>query len=901
MGNKLHTLLAFVLVLTLAFSGSGQTLGKIASGYAVFSKTGTITNIGTSHFTGDIGTDLGLVVGVGNFDGTLHNGDSSTLQCGKDLDSLIAQLNNRVADSTVVMLTANNATFHQGVVQSSGALLSGTIILDAAWDSSAVFVFRINGNLQVAANTQIILRNGAKASRVFWKATGLIDVGSNSIVKGTLVSEGLSLLVTIASGTILEGRILTQISNINLNSVTIGVPVGSGGDNDGPDAANLRFANCFALFSSVGALTNVGSTQVSGKIGTNNGTVTGFTPGNISQGIFTADATTAQVKTNIDTANNYINSLNPDIEILFPLLFGNGLTLTPHVYRLTLATVLTDTLFLDAQGKPNGVFVLKITGTLITMANAKIVLLNGAKACNVFWQVTGGNVTIGANNLFTGTLIASNDINVGSNCIVDGRLFTRAGDINVNTLTAAIPTGCGGCPYIAGNNPPHVVNDVLTVPEDVAANVNVLANDSDPDNDSLAVNIIAQPLHGSAVLTGSTIRYTPALNYFGGDTLRCRICDSGTPSLCDSTYLYINVLSVNDRPDAIDDRLKLRFNTTRSINILANDTDVENDPLTATIIDSADSGSAILVGGQLSYAPDPGFVGYDTVTCRVCDAGLCDTSKLFIEVFRNTPPVAQNDSFRVCVKPDTILLNVQANDSDADGDSLQTSITTQPTHGTVVLNGKMIKYTVTANYTGTDSFTYSVCDNNSNENLCDTATVYLTINPAPEAYTGPDQDIVSGRGITLGRSPVAGNDYLWTPPDNLSSATVSNPFANPPATTTYTLTETILSTGCRNTGSVIVNVSSGDVTGLGMYNAISPNDDGKNDFWNLNLAGQYPVNSVTILNRYGSEVWKAENYNNTTVRFEGRNMNGKDLPDGTYYYTITYDNKEKQGWILIKR
>ena len=63
----------------------------------------------------------------------------------------------------------------------------------------------------------------------------------------------------------------------------------------------------------------------------------------------------------------------------------------------------------------------------------------------------------------------------------------------------------------------------------------------------------------------------------------------------------------------------------------------------------------------------------------------------------------------------------------------------------------------------------------------------------------------------------------------------------------------------------------------------------------------YPTNTVLIINRWGSEVWSGSDYNNTTVRWTGDNMNGEKLPDGTYYYIIKYNNTEKQGWVFIKR
>lgn len=88
---------------------------------------------------------------------------------------------------------------------------------------------------------------------------------------------------------------------------------------------------------------------------------------------------------------------------------------------------------------------------------------------------------------------------------------------------------------------------------------------------------------------------------------------------------------------------------------------------------------------------------------------------------------------------------------------------------------------------------------------------------------------------------------------------------------------------------------------LEFFNGFSPNGDGHNDWWKIPMLNLYPINTVIIINRWGSEVWRTENYNNKEVVFEGKNMNGNELPDGTYFYIIQYNNSEKRGWVFIKR
>lgn len=85
------------------------------------------------------------------------------------------------------------------------------------------------------------------------------------------------------------------------------------------------------------------------------------------------------------------------------------------------------------------------------------------------------------------------------------------------------------------------------------------------------------------------------------------------------------------------------------------------------------------------------------------------------------------------------------------------------------------------------------------------------------------------------------------------------------------------------------------------FNGFSPNGDGINDWWNIPVLNDQPINSVVVINRWGDEVWKTDNYDNKNNVFKGRNMNDKELPDGTYYYILQYNNTEKRGWVFIKR
>ena len=135
------------------------------------------------------------------------------------------------------------------------------------------------------------------------------------------------------------------------------------------------------------------------------------------------------------------------IELKYPVKLGNNLVLTPHTYRMSSAAHLTDTLFLNAEGNPNAVFVLQINGALTSGTYAQVTLTNGAQAKNVYWKIEGA-VTLNNYSTFSGTIICNNGslgaLNTG--VVLNGRSLTTAGAITTTAITATanpIPGNCG--------------------------------------------------------------------------------------------------------------------------------------------------------------------------------------------------------------------------------------------------------------------------------------------------------------------------------------------------------------------------------------------------------------------------------------------------------------------------
>jgi hypothetical protein len=194
-------------------------------------------------------------------------------------------------------------------------------------------------------------------------------------------------------------------------------------------APSLGTASGFAVFSSVGALHNDGVTTIYGDYGTNAGANTGDSL-TILGNTHIANSTSLQASIDLDSAYARVVRLTCDSTLGTPL--GNNTVLRGGlVYCMTTAVALENTLYLDAKNDPTAIFIIKIDGALSTNTNSSVVLLNGASACNVYWQVNGA-VNFGINSEFKGTVLANGAISFLKDAMLDGRALTKAGKIDLN-------------------------------------------------------------------------------------------------------------------------------------------------------------------------------------------------------------------------------------------------------------------------------------------------------------------------------------------------------------------------------------------------------------------------------------------------------------------------------------
>jgi hypothetical protein len=179
-------------------------------------------------------------------------------------------------------------------------------------------------------------------------------------------------------------------------------------------------------------VTNTGPTVVTGDLGLSPGTsVTGFPPGTVNGTQHITDPVAAQAQTDLTTAYNNAAAQAPTATVSADL---GGQTLTPGVYTSASSLGLTGALTLDAQGNPNAVFIFQAGSTLTTASASSVNLVNGAQACNVFWQV-GSSATLGTASTFRGTILALTSITATTSATVDGRLLARNAAVTLDTNT----------------------------------------------------------------------------------------------------------------------------------------------------------------------------------------------------------------------------------------------------------------------------------------------------------------------------------------------------------------------------------------------------------------------------------------------------------------------------------
>ncbi|MFF2127229.1 ice-binding family protein [Streptomyces olivochromogenes] len=191
---------------------------------------------------------------------------------------------------------------------------------------------------------------------------------------------------------------------------------------------NLGRATSFSVLGA-SAVTNTGNSSLEGDLGVSPGSsITGFPPGVVGGAVHQTDGVAGGAQMDLTTAYNSAAGQATN----FPLAaaIGAGQTLLPGVHTSTSGVLLTGDLILDAQGDPNAVWVFQIPEALTVASSARVLLTNGASACNVFWQIRD-SATIGTGSSFVGTIMAGISITVKTGANIQGRALASTGLVSL--------------------------------------------------------------------------------------------------------------------------------------------------------------------------------------------------------------------------------------------------------------------------------------------------------------------------------------------------------------------------------------------------------------------------------------------------------------------------------------
>ena len=309
------------------------------------------------------------------------------------------------------------------------------------------------------------------------------------------------------------------------------------------------------------------------------------------------------------------------------------------------------------------------------------------------------------------------------------------------------------------NDGPVANDDTDSGAEDTQQTGNVLTNDSDVDGTiSVKDPGTYATSNGSITINGDgTYTYTPNANYNGSDSFDYTIVDDDGAEA--TATLNLTVTDVNDGPVANDDTDSGAEDTQQTGNVLTNDSDVDG---TISVKDPgtyATSNGSITINsdGTYTYTPNANYHGSDSFDYTIVDDdGAEATATLNLTVTDvNDGPVAQDDS-NTGDEDTQQTGNVLTNDSDVDGTiSVKDPGTYATSNGSITINGDgTYTYTPNANYHGSDSFDYTIVDDDGAEA---TATLNLTVTDVNDGPVAQD-DTDSGAEDTQQTGNVLTND-----------------------------------------------------------------------------------------------------------------------------------------------
>ncbi|MFV5696618.1 ice-binding family protein, partial [Flavobacterium sp. LB3P122] len=775
---KKYLLFYVVTIALLLFSNRSfsQTVNLgILESFEGYTGAGAATNGAGATWTGDVGTNVGIISGFAppSFNGNTYNANAVTAQCRFDLFRLYIHLNDLFVDNPATHTAAfGSETLKPGVysIPSAGSI-GGNLTLDGKGDPNAFFVIKFYGAMTVGAGATINLINGTKSSNVFFITDGAISVAANTNLKGTLFAKIGA--VGLGADAILEGRMLTLEGAITTGAgATVSPPADActipifceNNCSPAPAVDVLGVLSNYALYTNFGDVPNTSTSGINGKIGTNSGAISGFGDSVVIGSYHTADTNTAQANIDLDKAYNSLMALPntvpsdggvlPVVHHAHAAAFGSvalgGETINAGVYFINGAGSLGGTLVLDGQNNPDAIFVFKFAGAFTVEAKAKMILINGARRCNVFWiggaGVTTGAISIGAGAVLKGTFLSHGGAcGSGASVFLAGRQLSTGGAVNTYS----------GIIY---NNPVCITSTSLKTPVIVAVtdSSTVLSGTKTPSvigNDTLkGAQAVIGTAPGQVTLTSTpngplTINadgtITVASNTpVGSYPITYTICEVSNPTNCSTVTSNVTVTA--PAIDALTDSPSV-LPGTKTPSVIGNDTlkgaqaVIGTAPGQVTLTSTPNGPLTMNADGTITVASKTAAASYP-ITYTICEVNNptnCSTVTSNVTV---TAPViaALNDSYQSECATSGSLGNVLTNDR-IDGVSFaaaDVNISLESgANPNISLNTTTGDISITNNLAfGEYTLVYKICQA-LNPTNCSSATISITLTQPSEPTT----------------------------------------------------------------------------------------------------------------------------------------------------------------------
>lgn len=488
----------------------------------------------------------------------------------------------------------------------------------------------------------------------------------------------------------------------------------------------------------------------------------------------------------------------------------------------------------------------------------------------VIAQPTHGTVTV---NATTGDYTYTPNANYNGADSFDISVSDGKG----GTKTVTIPVT-----VTAVNDAPVATAPAATTAEDTAVSGAIVA--SDVDGDTLAFTTTTNPAHGTVVVNNDgTYTYMPAPDYNGQDSFVVTVSDGNGGAV--NVTVNVTITSVNDGPIANADVATTSPSTAVVINVLTNDTPRDGAIVPSTVVNvqQPQNGTVTVnTNGTITYMPNAGFKGTDSFTYTVGDANGVTSNPA-------TVTVTVSDLGKVGLAKAMVSAQKAIN-----GSYDVTYVFTVGNYG----NSKINQINITDDlYKAFKGETFTVKSLKSNG--------ALTVNTG---FNGNSNIALLNAGNTLN----VGQIETITLVVNLKLAS-SSTFDNVAVAIAQSETGVELvdqsTNGFKPDSKAVNDVSDNEPTPLTLSPPVefipggfSPNGDGVNDRFVIENTGFKRI-SLEVFNRWGNRVYRSADYKND---WDGRSTEGirvsSDLPEGTYYYIVILDGKEKYvGYLTLKR